>query len=294
MSDESGFFHATLFVIYAISLFLAFNFVNWFVIVSFAEICLILCFFAPVYALIIPIIADFLGENKTQTRIFVFAIHIFLALLIHPGIGKSEPQIQSMEQQFKLLRKIHSKNYSPYFSEYLSYSLQEDTRFELKRKNPYLYWLYPPTLALLFWGVVLFLLLKKPKRLAESDFEEEPQDAEAQYKLALSYFLGYTVPQDEKKAAKWFQAAAEQGHVDAQGQLGYAYLKGEGVPQDYAEAYFWSNIASSQDEKFVESREQSVAKLTPYQIENVQSRCKEWFCNFAKRAEEDTTKSVSN
>jgi len=49
---------------------------------------------------------------------------------------------------------------------------------------------------------------------------ENPTNAEEQYKLGLSYAKGDGVPKDQEKANSWFTKAAEQGYADAQYELG--------------------------------------------------------------------------
>jgi TPR repeat protein len=46
--------------------------------------------------------------------------------------------------------------------------------------------------------------------------QAESGDAEAQYKLGMSYLTGLEIPKDEAKGAGWIKLAAEQGHVRAQ------------------------------------------------------------------------------
>jgi len=106
-------------------------------------------------------------------------------------------------------------------------------------------------------------------------------NAEAQYKLGLSFAEGNGVLQDEVQAVKWFRRAADQGHGvsqfdlavmydketgvsydpveaakwyrkaaeqgDAGGQynLGIMYVMGDNVPQDYVEAHKWFNLAAA-------------------------------------------------
>jgi TPR repeat protein len=41
------------------------------------------------------------------------------------------------------------------------------------------------------------------------------------------------VTQDFAAAARWYQQAAERGHVSAQFELGDLYIAGSGVPRDY-------------------------------------------------------------
>lgn len=72
----------------------------------------------------------------------------------------------------------------------------------------------------------------------------EKGDAEAQYELGVSYFLGVGVPRDPVEAVKWFHKAAEQGDADAQCRLAYCYYHGKGVPQDKAEGVKRLRIAA--------------------------------------------------
>jgi hypothetical protein len=60
--------------------------------------------------------------------------------------------------------------------------------------------------------------------------------ADAQYALALMYEQGKGVRQNPTKAAKLFQAAAEQGHTLATYKLGECYRDGKGIPPDRLEA----------------------------------------------------------
>ena len=54
-------------------------------------------------------------------------------------------------------------------------------------------------------------------------------DADAQYNLGASYYIGQGVPQDDAQAMAWFRKAAEQGHPDGQYNLGRLYSRGGGV-----------------------------------------------------------------
>ncbi len=59
----------------------------------------------------------------------------------------------------------------------------------------------------------------------------EQGNAEAQFNLGKMHFSGQGVPQNVKKAIRWFRPAAEQGIADAQYKLGLMYFAGIGVPQ---------------------------------------------------------------
>jgi hypothetical protein len=123
-------------------------------------------------------------------------------------------------------------------------------------------------------------------KLVMTDFSESVQvilrakkgDKDAQYELGILHREGRGVPQDLKRAAQWFEAAAKQGHDQAanelknldlspkeppqllaikpkslpnqasaedQYHLGMQYLHGEGVAQDHKEAVNWLRKAAT-------------------------------------------------
>ena len=71
-------------------------------------------------------------------------------------------------------------------------------------------------------------------------------DAEAQNILALRYYYGDGVPEDDAEAVKWFRRAAEQGDAESQYNLGTCYENGHGVPLDINEAAKWYRLAADQ------------------------------------------------
>lgn len=107
----------------------------------------------------------------------------------------------------------------------------------------------------------------------------EVGNADAMYFLAIMYFDGDGVPQDQaegmrllrvaadlgsadaqftiglekkefasrdyKEALDWFRLAAVQGHPDAQNALAEMYAEGTGVLQDFMAAHMWYNIAAA-------------------------------------------------
>ncbi len=77
-------------------------------------------------------------------------------------------------------------------------------------------------------------------------------NAGAQYLLGLMYDQGEGVPQDYRKAVKWYRKAAEQGHAGAQYQIGVMYVTSEGVPEDYREAARWYRLAAEQGNPFAQ------------------------------------------
>lgn len=69
-------------------------------------------------------------------------------------------------------------------------------------------------------------------------------NAEAQYNLAFMYFGGEGIPQDDAKAAYWFEQAAKLAHAGAQDTLAYLYLHGRGLDADPVQAYAWYRVAA--------------------------------------------------
>ncbi len=68
--------------------------------------------------------------------------------------------------------------------------------------------------------------------------------------LAMKYVEGLGVPQDDTKAAVWYEKAASNGDINAQFVVGIIYSEGTGVPQDENKADYWY-------EKFAESYEKA-------------------------------------
>ena len=57
-------------------------------------------------------------------------------------------------------------------------------------------------------------------------------DAEAQFKLAISYAHGKGVELNYLEAMKWLGKAARQGDVKAQSYLGFCYRHGIGIKKN--------------------------------------------------------------
>jgi TPR repeat protein len=81
-----------------------------------------------------------------------------------------------------------------------------------------------------------------------SSFEAIPraailQNANAHYDLGLKYKTGRGVEPNDEEAVKYFQVAADQGHVTAQCKLGFMYLTGDGVERNYKEAVKYFQLA---------------------------------------------------
>lgn len=68
-------------------------------------------------------------------------------------------------------------------------------------------------------------------------------DADAQYSLGRVYLDGTGVPRSPAVAARWFNLAAEKGHVPAQAALGQIIFNGDGVPRQAARGLMWILLA---------------------------------------------------
>ena len=72
-------------------------------------------------------------------------------------------------------------------------------------------------------------------------------DVQSIYQKGYDYYFGENgMPQDKYTAIKYFQQAAEQGHVIAQFVLGYSYYMGDGVAEDNYAAVSWFRKAAEQ------------------------------------------------
>lgn len=94
-------------------------------------------------------------------------------------------------------------------------------------------------------GILSFLDKKKIVRLKKnSEMSVEAENAEAQFRLGLSY-LNSDEQQDYQKAVEYFERASLQGHKEAQFNLGLLYINGFGVHKDYEIAKKYFEMASS-------------------------------------------------
>jgi TPR repeat protein len=68
-------------------------------------------------------------------------------------------------------------------------------------------------------------------------------DPNAQYNLARLYLEGTGVSKDARRAARWFNLAAEKGHPASQALLGHLLITGQGVPRQRAKGLMWLTLA---------------------------------------------------
>jgi TPR repeat protein len=95
--------------------------------------------------------------------------------------------------------------------------------------------------------------------------------AKAQYNLGWMYKDGHGVFQDDKIAVKWWKLSAQQGLGKAQYNLGWMYKDGHGVLQDNVYTHMWFNIAASLGyKKAVKGRDIIAKRMTSSQLKKAQ------------------------
>jgi TPR repeat protein len=103
----------------------------------------------------------------------------------------------------------------------------------------------------------------------------EQGDADAQFRIGVSYYDGEGIAKDAVEAVKWYRKAAEQGLADAQTNLGNCYYNGEGVAKDAVEAYAFYNLASVTNKVALKNRDLAAKQMTREQVAAAQKRTKE-------------------
>ena len=111
-----------------------------------------------------------------------------------------------------------------------------------------------------------------PNPTAQLLSEAEQGNADAQYKLGLSYYTGDGSEKDYAMAVKWYRKAAEQGHAEAQRGLGGCYYGGVGLEKNVAEALKWWRKAAEKD-----NADAQVALGSYYYEEKIFSEAIKWF-----------------
>lgn len=70
--------------------------------------------------------------------------------------------------------------------------------------------------------------------------------ANAQYNMGTLYFNGEGLPKDYAKAIQWFKMAAQRDNAYAEFQLGLMHFTGQGVPKDPQREVYWYKKAANQ------------------------------------------------
>jgi hypothetical protein len=134
---------------------------------------------------------------------------------------------------------------------------------ELDPDNPeLLYWLAD------FYCQGYGLLENEEKAVALYQQAADMGHARAQTAIGDAFAqCGFTcLPMDAKQAAKWYQAAAEQGNEEALCMIVEMYQRGEGVKQDHAEAARMLRNAVARGDEAAQHNPRLSAKLygSPY------------------------------
>ncbi len=91
-------------------------------------------------------------------------------------------------------------------------------------------------------GMTVSACSAEPVRTFESIELSNPKQT---YQLGLAYYEGDSVPEDNDKAFKLFQQAADQGYAPAERYLGLMYYHGN-IEQNYQKAFLWIQKAANQ------------------------------------------------
>jgi TPR repeat protein len=139
-------------------------------------------------------------------------------------------------------------------------------------------------------GLLYFGGLGVPKDFAEAfrwfSSAAEQGDAAAQDSLASMYHLR----NDNAKAVKLYQLAADQWYPDAQITLGQLYYRGLVVPKDMVKAHMWFIIAvaslpaaqAGQENVAINFRDSTAKKMTIDEIADAQKLAREWMAAHPK------------
>ncbi len=132
----------------------------------------------------------------------------------------------------------------------------------------------------------------------DSDFEEllekaENGDAESQFQVGRSYFIGDGVEDDEEEAVHWYEEAAENGHIEAMYELGQCYSLGMGVEEDEEEAVSWYRKAARKKHPGAMYELANCYYYGNGVTENV-ARAKEWYRKAAEAGDKDAKAKLKN
>ncbi len=98
-----------------------------------------------------------------------------------------------------------------------------------------------------------------------------------QFFVGRMYKNGRGVPQNYRKAVKWYRLSAEQGEAIAQYNLGVVYAKGKGGIQDYGQAHKWFNIAEANGHEMGRKNRGLIEKrMTSDQIAGAKKLARQW------------------
>lgn len=169
--------------------------------------------------------------------------------------SKTDPSRQCPNCGSNKIRRSHTKSTESLFSRifYDRYRCR-DCRTRTLAINPVrVFWFISTTvlfLGAIAFSVAAYWLSQAPTPTVQAQTQEPAEikqleqlalngDTEAELKLGLYYQNGQNNFDNARKAAKWFQNAANHGHTEGAYKYGMALLKGQGVLVNYTEALRW-------------------------------------------------------
>ncbi|MFE8032845.1 hypothetical protein [Thiohalocapsa marina] len=89
-------------------------------------------------------------------KALIASVHIFAAFALYPPIANSilDPWYLDAQEQLQLLYQVNRGENDGFR---LAASLRDNALDSLERRNPWLYWLSPISLTLLFWALIAYL-----------------------------------------------------------------------------------------------------------------------------------------
>lgn len=143
---------------YLISMLLAFSLVPSYLVIDSSLLVVYVAFGAFITSVSFWLSAD-LFPKKDKASVAIAVLHIYLALLVGLSIGTDGPYYRDNDQ-VQALRSIHKERDSRVAMEIagdLSKTIHRDVIRYFHIEHPILGLLYPPSICLTFWGVVIFL-----------------------------------------------------------------------------------------------------------------------------------------
>ncbi len=121
-------------------------------------------------------------------------------------------------------------------------------------------------------------VIKQDMKKAQKWYEKAAEQGHphAQVNLGAMYY-SQSVEQDYAKAFEWTHKAAERGDGLAQLNLGVMYFNGDGVSQDYVWAYTWISLAKIVGEPTSQNHLDILKKaMTEEQISEAEHKAETW------------------
>lgn len=107
---------------------------------------------------------------------------------------------------------------------------------------------------------------------------------QAQYELGKSYLNGYGIKKDPDNAVRWFQKATQQDYAPAYRQLGDCYRWGWSLPKSNSEAMRHYHIAAQKGDVHAQY-ELGVLYADGYIVKKNYKEAAKWFCRSAEQGD---------